>query len=69
VKFRSLTEADVRGKRVLLREDLNVPMKNGGIGDETRITAALTVLVMKSRLSCAMCSTEISFGHAASHSR
>ena len=35
---------DVRGKRVLLREDLNVPMKDGVVGDETRITATLETL-------------------------
>jgi phosphoglycerate kinase len=35
---------DVRGKRVLLREDLNVPMKDGKVGDETRIVAALETL-------------------------
>jgi phosphoglycerate kinase len=43
--FRTLRDAgDVRGKRVLLREDLNVPMKNGAIGDETRIVAVLPTL-------------------------
>jgi phosphoglycerate kinase len=30
--FRTLDELDVRGKRVLLRADLNVPVKEGGGG-------------------------------------
>src|SRR5271154_6681992 len=36
-KFRSLDDIDVRGKRVLLRADLNVPIKNGVVTDMTRI--------------------------------
>ncbi|MCX8254003.1 phosphoglycerate kinase [Beijerinckiaceae bacterium RH AL1] len=40
--FRSLDEVDVRGKRVLLRLDLNVPMKDGKVTDTTRIQRILS---------------------------
>lgn len=35
--FKTLDQADVAGKRVLLRADLNVPMRNGLISDLTRV--------------------------------
>jgi phosphoglycerate kinase len=42
--FRALDELDVRGKRVLLREDFNVPLADGKILDAGRIDAALPTL-------------------------
>jgi len=41
MSFIKLTDLDLAGKRVLIRSDLNVPVKNGQVTSDARITASM----------------------------
>ncbi len=47
--FRTLDDANVQSKRVLVRIDLNVPMANGEVTDLTRIERIVPTIAELSR--------------------
>ena len=44
MNFQRMTDLNLAGKRVLIREDLNVPVKNGVITSDARLRAALPTI-------------------------
>ena len=44
MKFRRMSDVDLRGKRVFIRADLNVPIEDGRITDDTRIRASVPAI-------------------------
>ncbi len=44
MKFIKMTDLDLRGKRVLIRADLNVPVANGQVSSDARITASMPTI-------------------------
>jgi phosphoglycerate kinase len=44
MSIRRMSDLDLNGQRVLIREDLNVPIENGRITSETRIAAAIPTI-------------------------
>jgi phosphoglycerate kinase len=44
MSFKRLTDLDVKGKRVFIRADLNVPVKDGKVTSDARITASMPTI-------------------------
>ena len=44
MNFKRMTDLDLKGKRVLIREDLNVPVKEGKVTSDARIRASLPTI-------------------------
>jgi phosphoglycerate kinase len=47
--FKRLSDFDLAGKRVFIRADLNVPVKDGKVTSDARITASMPTIEFASR--------------------
>ena len=50
--MKTLSNLDVTGQRVLIRADLNVPVKNGAVTSDLRIVASLPTIKLALEKGC-----------------
>lgn len=53
--FIRLQDLELTGKRVLIREDLNVPIKDGKVGNDTRLRAAMPTIKLALEKGAKVC--------------
>ena len=53
--FIRLQDLELKGKRVLIREDLNVPIKDGKVGNDTRLRAAVPTIKLALEKGAKVC--------------
>ena len=51
---KTVRDIDLKGKKVIVRCDFNVPIKDGNITDDTRITAAVPTIEYLLEQDCAI---------------
>lgn len=54
MNLRTLASADLKGKRVLIRTDFNVPLKGGQVQDKTRLEESLPTLRFLKKQGCSV---------------
>ena len=61
MKFKRMSDVDLRGKRVFIRADLNVPCEGGRITDDTRIRASVPAieLALKQGAKCVLVTSHL----------
>ena len=61
--FKRLSDFDLAGKRVFIRADLNVPVKDGKVTSDARITASMPTIAHCLKAGAKVMVTSVSYTH------